>query len=76
MQLDLNSQQCIKDISNFGETVYQNICNGTETVVPWGTMDYVGIGLLGFFVLFVATLFSSLLYISISSEMRWRKRYS
>jgi hypothetical protein len=45
MELDLSNVQitkdCIKQISNIGSTTYQNICNGTNSVVPWGTLDWI-----------------------------------
>ena len=30
---------CFKSISNFGTTVYQNICTGEAVSVPWGTLE-------------------------------------
>ena len=75
MQLDLSTQQCLREVNNIGETVVMNICNGTQTVVPWGTADWFAVSLMGFFMLFVATFFCGLLYTAISSERRWRKRY-
>lgn len=40
MQFDVSSKECIRVVSNFGSSTYQNICDDTSTVVPWGTMDY------------------------------------
>ncbi len=31
-----NQSECIKDYQKIGVTVYQNICNGERTEVPWG----------------------------------------
>ena len=46
---------CMHTVSNFGNDIYYNICNHTQTVVPWGSADWVGnifclsfVGLLGF----------------------------
>ena len=36
---NLNNADCIKSINNIGSTTYQNICNGTHSVVPWGSGD-------------------------------------
>lgn len=39
--VDLNNAECIKDVNNIGNHVYHNICNGSTTVVGWGTTDWV-----------------------------------
>ena len=46
--INLNSQtvDCVKNIENVGSTIYMNICNGNHVVVPWGVMDWLGIGCL------------------------------
>lgn len=55
--VNANSVSCIRQVNNFGETVYMNICNNTSTVVPWGTMDWVGGAVLAILVLaFLAVL--------------------
>lgn len=41
VSLNQNYSECLKAINNLGSTTYQNVCNGTETVVPWGVMDWV-----------------------------------
>ena len=41
--MTLNQNQiadCLKPISNIGHTIYQNVCNGTSTQVPWGVGDW------------------------------------
>jgi len=43
MEKDMNLSLCIQTIENFGETIYMNICTGTETAVSWGQMDYFAI---------------------------------
>ena len=42
-QIDLNhnTAQCIHTTSNWGETIYRNICSGSSAVVPWGSVDYM-----------------------------------
>ena len=42
-------EQCLKSISNWGETIYQNICTGQSSSVTWGTMDFVGTTILTIF---------------------------
>lgn len=41
--LNMNGVQCIKTASNLTKTVYYNICNGTQTEVPYGAWDWAGI---------------------------------
>lgn len=43
MNIDLtnNTVECIKKVSNFGSDLYQNICNGTQSIVAWGSMDWI-----------------------------------
>jgi uncharacterized membrane protein YukC len=45
--INANLNQCIKSATNFGETIYTNVCNGTIATVPWGTFDWFGVGLAG-----------------------------
>ena len=55
---NLNSAQCIKTVSNFGEDIIHNICTGTQVVIDWGVMDYaVVIGLGSLFVTMGAIIF-------------------
>lgn len=35
------TQDCFKSIRNIGETIHQNICDGTVSIVPWGSIDYI-----------------------------------
>jgi hypothetical protein len=46
IDLNHNSAQCIQTASHFGSTVYYNICDGTQHVVAWGGVDWVGTALL------------------------------
>lgn len=46
---NLNNTECVQKISNFGETTVMNICSGSVSHVPWGSMDwsvFIGIGVL------------------------------
>jgi len=44
MNMDLSNvqltQDCLKEILNFGSTTYQNVCNGAINTVPWGTLTW------------------------------------
>lgn len=45
LNLNVDSQDlsgCLKKIEDIGQNRYLNICTGHETIVPWGTMDWVG----------------------------------
>lgn len=33
-------EQCLKSISDFGGTTYQNICTGASNYVAWGGADW------------------------------------
>lgn len=72
--INLATKQCLKDISYFGETVYQNICDGTSTTVPWGSIDYVMFGIVILMVLIFTTIFS-MMGISMYRDVFPRKRY-
>lgn len=57
MDINQNLAKCIEHTNDFGQTVVHNICNGTTQVVPWGSMDWVGvIGISAFGVVIVAML--------------------
>lgn len=32
---------CIKEVRNIGHTIFNNICDGTTEMVPWGTLDWL-----------------------------------
>ena len=40
INLNQNASQCIQTVNNFGSTAYHNICTGTVSNVPWGTLDW------------------------------------
>ena len=41
MKVDLNKAECIQRISNIGDTIYTNICEGTYVTVSWGSLDWL-----------------------------------
>ena len=53
-QYNSSLAECIKKVVNFHGVTYQNICDGTSQVVPWGSMMWVMIFFItlvfGFFV--------------------------
>lgn len=53
------TKDCVQSINNIGSTIYQNICNGELSVVPWGSGDWIGISLVA---LLTLTLFGLLIY--------------
>mgnify|MGYP007023449488 FL=1 len=57
--------QCLKTISNFGSTTYQNICTGDSYIVSWGSIDwmkyiFMAVILLAMFSFFVKLLVSEI----------------
>lgn len=50
-QLNLELSQCVKTISNVGNTIYQDICDGGVNVVPWGSADWLAFLFLMFVIL-------------------------
>ena len=50
--------ECLRQVYDIGETTVMNICNGSSSVVPWGTIDWAGyilatalvLGLIGFLI--------------------------
>ena len=67
-QIQLDTRQipeCLKAIHNVGSTVYQDICHGTLTSVPWGGIDwlvFVGLSLLALATLSVLAVFSFMVW--------------
>lgn len=46
INLDVNSktlEACLKTVRNFGGIIYKNICNGSSTYVPWGSIDWMAL---------------------------------
>ena len=47
VDLNNNTSACIQTVYNIGNNTYQNICDNTSHVVPWGTVDWIGFSLIG-----------------------------
>lgn len=47
-------EQCLKGVSDFGGTTYQNICTGETNYVDWGSADW-------FLVVFLIVFFGTML---------------
>jgi hypothetical protein len=58
--INFKYNECIKSYDKWGETVYQNICTGQKTTMPWGVSGY-GIAIFLFTIL--AILIASLVLI-------------
>lgn len=39
--INFNYSECYKNYDKLGTTVYQNICSGEKTQVPWGIGGWV-----------------------------------
>jgi hypothetical protein len=62
-------EQCLKEISNWGGTTYQNICDGTSKFVPWGSVDYFWYLTLGIAGIVVVGLFVALIVMMIKMAL-------
>lgn len=40
VNLNLNHADCLRSVSDFGKTTVHNICTGTTSEVPWGSLDW------------------------------------
>lgn len=59
INLNHNAAECIKTISRFGSTTYNNICSGSSVTLDWGSVDWaMCIFLVIFGVSFLALLMS------------------
>ncbi len=47
---NINLAMCLKSQMNIGEEIVHNICNGTISVVPWGTADWIAAVFIGTFI--------------------------
>ena len=45
--LNFNYATCIKDVHSWGHDTFYNICDGTEHIVRWGSMDWTSALLIG-----------------------------
>lgn len=57
--LNQNIAHCIRSTNDLGRTTVRNICSGTESIVPWGSLDwivFVGVSavVLGCFLMFAS----------------------
>lgn len=75
MKTDINFAQCLKSIEDIGSTTWQNVCDGTQTVVPWGSSTWVSFGfvvlLVGGFLLGVTGMLLFVLYEYLSRRISW-----
>jgi hypothetical protein len=53
IEANINSADCIRAVSHFGEVAYHNICKGTITTVPWGIDHWFRMALMAFLVVFM-----------------------
>lgn len=51
------THECLKAVSNFGSTTYQNVCNGVVSSVPWGGVDWFMFIILGVIGIAILVLF-------------------
>lgn len=65
--INFNYNECIKSYDKFGETIYQNICNGEKTSVPWGFSGYG----LGIFFILIGILIISFIVVLVRDLFEW-----
>ena len=53
---NLTKTECLKEIGNFGSTIVKNICDGGETVIKWGHLEWVTAGFVALILVFLVTL--------------------
>lgn len=61
--------ECYKEVANIGYSVWQNVCNGTSSVVPWGAATWITVSVAFILLAIPAVLVGSILY-SIYKETR------
>lgn len=62
--INFKYNECIKSYDKWGETVYQNICTGQKTTMPWGVSGYgIAIFLFTILAVFIAFLVLIIKYI-------------
>ncbi len=54
---NLNNADCIKTVENIGSRTYVNICTKSQTVVPWGSIDWIGVGVIIFLIILAGFVF-------------------
>lgn len=42
-EMNFNYNECIKEQSNIGETIYHNVCTNETYSIKWGSDTWVGI---------------------------------
>lgn len=53
----VSSVDCLKSVENFGYTSVKNICDGTEAIVQWGSMDWFAVLIMVGVVLLLSVVF-------------------
>lgn len=57
INLNQNAVECLQKINSIGHTTIMNICNGSNSVVPWGSLDWLAFcGIGGVVLLFILIL--------------------
>lgn len=64
VNLNHNSAKCIKTMTSWGYDTIYNICSGSHTQVPWGSIDYIlNVGGVAFLILFCLVLLAIIAFI-------------
>jgi hypothetical protein len=62
VNLNLNNAECLREVANLTERTIYNVCTGTTTTVPYGTLDIIGMSLLAFLLIVVFSGFALIFY--------------
>ena len=60
--INFNAVNCLKEVADLGHTTYVNVCNGAQSTVPWGAVDWMGFVLLTAIVLLLLGFFGTMLF--------------
>ena len=60
-ELNFKYNECIKEQSNVGETIYHNICSNETYKIAWGSDTWVGVIMVFIVVLLIILFFTTAL---------------
>lgn len=61
--------ECLKEVNNLGYTTYHNICDGAESVIVWGSGDWVVFSLLFAGAVFILILLASFIWMVLKDNI-------
>jgi len=62
------TKDCIQKVSNIGNDIVHNICNGESYIIPWGSADWIfNIAILSLFAITTITLLAMVVVVIIGA---------